>query len=223
MQPLTISFGMNFPFLIAVTCGMASRRRQWPAIFPRYVSEAGELARRSTALPLLGLCHAPLEDCPTHLSRLCLKQVHKMSDRLFVGLSGLATDIQTLEQLLRFRLNLYKLREERDIKPETFSALLSHILYEKRFGPYFVEPLVAGLRAEDNTPFISGMDLIGAPVFAKDFVVAGTCAANLYGLCESFFKPDLEPEQLFEVLSQSLLASVDRDALSGWGAVVHVM
>ncbi|TFJ80601.1 hypothetical protein NSK_008027 [Nannochloropsis salina CCMP1776] len=150
-------------------------------------------------------------------------KVHKMSDRLFVGLSGLATDIQTLEQLLRFRLNLYKLREERDIKPETFSALLSHILYEKRFGPYFVEPLVAGLRAEDNTPFISGMDLIGAPVFAKDFVVAGTCAANLYGLCESFFKPDLEPEQLFEVLSQSLLASVDRDALSGWGAVVHVI
>ena len=55
-----------------------------------------------------------------------------MSDRLFVGLSGLATDIQTLEQLLRFRLNMYKLREERDIKPETFSALLSHILYEKR-------------------------------------------------------------------------------------------
>jgi len=29
-----------------------------------------------------------------------------------------------------------------------------------------VEPLVAGLK-EDNTPFISGMDLIGAPVFAK--------------------------------------------------------
>lgn len=56
-----------------------------------------------------------------------------MSDRLFVGLSGLATDVQTLEQLLRFRLNMYKLREERDVKPETFSALLSHILYEKRW------------------------------------------------------------------------------------------
>lgn len=32
-----------------------------------------------------------------------------------------------------------------------------------------------------------------------------------------------EPDQLFEVLSQSLLASMDRDALSGWGAVVHIM
>jgi 20S proteasome subunit beta 3 len=33
----------------------------------------------------------------------------------------------------------------------------------------------------------------------------------------------MEPEDLFETLSQSLLASVDRDALSGWGAVVHII
>jgi hypothetical protein len=55
-----------------------------------------------------------------------------MNDRLFVGLTGLASDIQTVEQLLRFKLNIYKMQEERDIKPETFSALVSHILYEKR-------------------------------------------------------------------------------------------
>lgn len=66
---------------------------------------------------------------------LCV-QTFKLTDRLFVGLSGLASDIQTLEQLLRFRLNLYKLREEREIKAETFSALLSHMLYEKRWGAW---------------------------------------------------------------------------------------
>jgi 20S proteasome alpha/beta subunit len=32
-----------------------------------------------------------------------------------------------------------------------------------------------------------------------------------------------EPEELFEVLSQCLLAAMDRDALSGWGAIVHIM
>jgi 20S proteasome subunit beta 3 len=32
-----------------------------------------------------------------------------------------------------------------------------------------------------------------------------------------------EPDELFETLSQALLAAVDRDALSGWGAVVHIM
>lgn len=51
---------------------------------------------------------------------------------LQVGLPGLATDVITMKELLTFRLNLYRLREEREIKPETFSALLSHILYQKR-------------------------------------------------------------------------------------------
>ncbi len=31
------------------------------------------------------------------------------------------------------------------------------------------------------------------------------------------------PEQLFETVSQCLLSGMDRDALSGWGAVVYVM
>jgi len=30
-------------------------------------------------------------------------------------------------------------------------------------------------------------------------------------------------EALFETTSQALLNAVDRDALSGWGAIVHVM
>jgi len=150
------------------------------------------------------------------------QKVFKVTDRLFVGLAGLATDVQTLDQQLRFRKNLYELREEREMSPKTFSNLLSTLLYEKRFGPWFVEPVVAGLD-ENNKPFLSAMDLIGAPVYTDDFVVSGTCTGNLYGMCETLYKPDMEPEELFETLAQSLLASVDRDALSGWGGVVHII
>lgn len=150
------------------------------------------------------------------------QKIFKMHDKLYMGVTGLATDVQTLGQLLKFRLNLYRLREEREIKPQTFSALLTSILYEKRFGPYFTEPVVAGLD-EENKPFVSAMDLIGAPVFTSDFVVSGTCTNNLYGMCESMYRPDMNPDELFETISQCLLASVDRDALSGWGATVHVI
>jgi 20S proteasome subunit beta 3 len=149
-------------------------------------------------------------------------KVFEMSPRLFVGLAGLATDVQTLHQLLQFRMELYALKEERDMSPQVFSHLLSTLLYEKRFGPYFVEPIVAGL-AENGKPFVSGSDLIGATVKADDFVVSGTCTGNLYGMCETLFKPNLEPDELFETLAQALLASVDRDALSGWGGVVHII
>jgi 20S proteasome alpha/beta subunit len=32
-----------------------------------------------------------------------------------------------------------------------------------------------------------------------------------------------EPEDLFETISQALMNAVDRDAVSGWGAIVHIM
>lgn len=60
-----------------------------------------------------------------------------------------------------------------------------------RFGPFFIEPVVAGIDEKERKPFICSMDLIGCINFAKDFVVAGTASANLYGVCESLFEPDM--------------------------------
>jgi len=149
-------------------------------------------------------------------------KVYRINDRVFVGLGGLLSDAQTLYQRILFRTNLYKLREERDMKPSTLTHMLSSVLYEKRFGPYFVEPLVAGLEA-DGTPYLACMDLLGCPECADDFVVGGTCAESLHGACESMYRPGMGPEELFETVSQCLLNSQDRDCLSGWGAVVHVI
>ena len=53
--------------------------------------------------------------------------------------------------------------------------------------------------------------------------MAGSSSENLYGMAESLWRPDLAPEDLFETISQVLLAAQDRDAMAGWGAVVHVI
>ena len=115
-----------------------------------------------------------------------------------------------------------------------------------RFGPYFVSPVIAGLQP-DLTPYLAGTDSIGAIETAKDFMVAGTAPDSLLGMCESMWRPDMvnfdklasryihpswhiklifllqEAEDLFETLAQCLLSGVDRDALSGWGGIVHIM
>ena len=56
-----------------------------------------------------------------------------------------------------------------------------------------------------------------------DFVVSGTATELLYGTCESFYKEDMNPTELFEVISNCLLSSIDRDILSGWGAKVYIL
>lgn len=105
-------------------------------------------------------------------------KVFQMQPKLFVGLAGLATDVQTLRNLLEYRLNFYKLKEEREMSPQVFSHMLAKILYSKRFAPYFVEPVVAGLD-ENGKPFLSCMDLIGAGIQEETFVVSGTCTGNM--------------------------------------------
>ena len=63
--------------------------------------------------------------------------------------------------------------------------------FDCRFGPYFVEPVVAGLDPKTDEPYIATMDLIGCPMETKDFVVGGTCSEQLYGMCESLWNPDM--------------------------------
>lgn len=62
--------------------------------------------------------------------------------------------------------------------------------YDLRFGPYFTEPVIAGLD-KNNKPYICAMDLLGAGLLTEDFVLAGTCSENLYGMCESLYRPNM--------------------------------
>lgn len=149
-------------------------------------------------------------------------KVFRMTDRTYVGLPGLATDVTTLFEKFRYRLNMYRMKEDREIEPETFARLVSSTLYERRFGPYFIEPVIAGLNSK-NEPFIAASDLIGCLNFAKDFVVSGTASEHLFGMAEGLWEPDLEPEELFETISQTMLNGLERDTLSGMGVVVRVL
>ena len=110
---------------------------------------------------------------------------------VFLGLTGLATDVSTVSDLFRYKVNMYRLREERNISPQTMANLVSSSLYERRFGPYFISPVIAGINQTSGKPFICGFDSIGCIDFAKDFIVSGTASDQLFGTCEGLWEPDL--------------------------------
>lgn len=60
-----------------------------------------------------------------------------------------------------------------------------------RFGPYYTEPVIAGLDPVTHEPFICSLDLIGCPMITDDFVVSGTCSEQMYGMCESLWEPNM--------------------------------
>merc|ERR1712137_1496043 len=88
---------------------------------------------------------------------------------------------------------MFELKEGRRMKPRTFANMLSNMLYERRFGPFFVEPIVAGLDPITFEPYICSMDLIGCVTEPKDFVTGGTPEEQLMGMCETTWEPNMGP------------------------------
>lgn len=116
---------------------------------------------------------------------------------------------------------MYQLRENRDMKPNTFGKLVGTTLYEHRWGPFFVSPVVIGL--EDGKAIIFTYDSIGTQTDTEEFASVGTAETNMLGLCEAYYKENLEKQELTDILSNTLVSGIDRDILSGWGGIVYIM
>lgn len=115
-----------------------------------------------------------------------MQRIFKINSKVYVGFSGLVTDVDTMHETLIFHHQLYKLRENRDMSPAVLSHLICNLLYEKRWGPYFVEPIVAGLD-ENNEPFVSTSDSVGAEEKSSPFVGSGTGYSGIIGSCEALY------------------------------------
>ena len=152
----------------------------------------------------------------------------RQGQRCFLGFGGFASDIQTVHGEVKSRCSVYELKERREMAPRVLSSMLSSLLYERRFAPYYVEAIVAGLERDEAaegqwTPFLSHMDCIGAVSEGCGFACVGTGAECVMGVCEAMWREGLDEKDLFETAAQCMLSALDRDALSGWGAVVHVI
>ena len=51
--------------------------------------------------------------------------------------------------------------------------------------------MIVGLDEKTNKPYVSSLDLIGCPMVVDDFVVSGTCSDQMFGICESLYKPNM--------------------------------
>ena len=116
---------------------------------------------------------------------------------------------------------MYRLRENRDMPVKTFISLIGTTLYEHRFGPFFVAPIVVGL--ENGVSHLCTYDSIGCQTDTEDFAVGGTAGENFYALCESYYKKDISENEMSDIIGNIVVSGVDRDIMSGWGAMTYVL
>jgi len=171
-------------------------------------------------------CFAIASDFRLGLDNMTLNnktpKIFKIHEKLFLGTIGLLGDISTLKQILEFKNSIFTLRNSKKISPFSFSNMLSHILYENRFSPFLVETILVGFD-EKKDLLIESKDMIGASSFSANFSSIGASAENLYGLCEVFWRPEMNKDELFVAISNCLILALNRNCISGWGGIVHLV
>ncbi|EDW15834.1 uncharacterized protein Dmoj_GI22558 [Drosophila mojavensis] len=160
---------------------------------------------------------------PSYTAGEEFEKIFNLAPRLYIGLTGLQTDILTVQQRLVHRRHAYEVNTGSLITPKILTELLSQMLYEHRFAPFYVEPIIAGMDPYTLEPYVSSMDLLGCTIDSPDFVVVGTCTDQMLGTCESLWHPNLDSDGLFEAISRASVASGGRDIISGYGARVYLI
>jgi 20S proteasome subunit beta 3 len=72
-------------------------------------------------------------------------------------------------------------------------------------------------------PYLCGTDMLGAQSTSESFVCAGVASRSLHGTAEAMWKPNLDGEELVEVCGKAFISALERDILSGYGAVVYLI
>jgi 20S proteasome subunit beta 3 len=157
------------------------------------------------------------------------RRVLTLHSKLMIGLVGLDGDVQTVAQELMTHVGSYANRgywtqhSNRRISPRAMASLTSHVLYSSR--TYYCEPLLVGLSAasENSQPFLCSMDMLGAKMYSTDYACAGAASKSLYGMAEAMWKPEMEQEELVRVCGRAFLSALERDCLSGYGAIIYLI
>lgn len=142
-------------------------------------------------------------------------KIYPLDQNLFLGLCGFNPDAIHLHRLIRKFYNLHKL-ESKELNITEVANLVSYILYQKRWNPLYLSPIVCG-HSKDKGIKIFNMDCIGSSNEVY-FAATGTAEKSLIGLSETLFKKNLNDEELYEVGVQIFLNSLNRDCISGFKA-----
>lgn len=76
---------------------------------------------------------------------------YKLTERTVIGCSGFHGDCLTLTKIIEARLKMYKHSNNKTMTTGAIAAMLSTILYSRRFFPYYVYNIIGGLDEEGKT------------------------------------------------------------------------
>jgi proteasome beta subunit len=149
------------------------------------------------------------------------KKVYQISDRIGMTTAGGVGDAQQLVRVMTVECNLYNMRRGKSITVGAASTLLSNILNNNRYFPYYVQLLVGGM--DETGPHLFSVDAMGGATKEDDVVATGSGSPTAYGILEDRYKPGMNEEDAVSLGVRAVRAAMKRDVATGEGVSAVVI
>ena len=141
-----------------------------------------------------------------------IQKIYQIDDRLSMTIAGGVGDAQALIRLMQAEANLYKFKHGKAIGGKAAAMLLSNLLHNYKFYPFYVQLLIGGVG--DEKPEVFSLDALGGMTEEK-YVSTGSGSPVAYGLLEEMYKEGGSIKDNLRTAAKAIAAAMKRDAATG--------
>jgi proteasome beta subunit len=140
------------------------------------------------------------------------QKLYKIDEHLALATAGLVGDLQVLARYLNAEANLYRLKREARMPVKSAATLMSNILNQRKFYPYYVQLILGGY---DNTGgHVYSLDAAGGAIPDK-YTSAGSGSPYVFGVLEDNYRDDMTASEGIDLAVRAITAAMNRDSASG--------
>jgi proteasome beta subunit len=156
----------------------------------------------------------------TLIAHKATKKLYKIDEHLALATAGLVGDLQVLSRYLSAEVNLYRMKRERQIPIKSAATLMSNILNQRKFAPYYVQLVLGGWDADGG--HVYSLDAAGGAIPDK-YTSAGSGSPYVLGVLEDQYKDGLSVDEGIDIAARAITAAMGRDSASGNGIDIAVI
>ena len=148
----------------------------------------------------------------TLIAHKSTKKLYKIDEHLALATAGLVGDLQVLARYLNAEANLYRLKRDMKMPVKSAATLMSNILNQRKFYPYYVQLILGGF--DDSGGHVYSLDAAGGAIPDK-YTSAGSGSPFVFGVLEDNFKDNMTTNEGIDIAVRAITAAKNRDAASG--------
>jgi proteasome beta subunit len=144
----------------------------------------------------------------TLIAHKATKKLYKIDDHLAMATAGLVGDLQILARYLSAEANLYRLKRDTQMPVQSAATLMSNILNQRKFYPYYVQLILGGWDAAGG--HVYSLDAAGGAIPDK-YTSGGSGSPYVFGVLEDSFRDDMTANEGVDLAIRAVTAAMGRD------------